>query len=131
MLNISRILKKVILFTLITANSLAFVINSVDFNEKIQKNKVVEKKYVITNTKDYSLKYSFSVDDKDVSVEPQSFIVLPGKTKEFTIKVTGKKDYGVHKYMLKIAERLVDKNKENVLILNYNYNISQKYEIIK
>lgn len=124
-------LKKVILFALVSINTFSFVISSVDFDEKLSKNSVVEKKYSITNTKDYSLKYRFSVDDKDVSIEPQSFILLAGQTKEFKIKAKGNKDYGVHKYIFRIEEEVVNKDRKNALALNYNYNISQKYEIVK
>lgn len=130
-INVSKILLRIILFILVSINTFSFIINSVDFDEKLSKNSVVEKKYSITNTKDYSLKYKFSVDDKAVNVEPQSFILLAGQTKEFTIKVIGKKDYGVHKYIFRIEEEVLNKDRKNVLALNYNYNISQKYEIIK
>ena len=126
-----KILTTIFLLTT-TINLFAFSIDSIDFEATVKENEIKEKEFTITNKGKENLKYTFSTDKDNVTVTPKSFIIMPDKSKKFTVKLKGAGTKGDNYYYLIIREHPMikrDPNKKSgaTLILDKVIKIEQKY----
>lgn len=124
-------IKKIILFVILSFSTFAFKIDEVKFDKIVPLGKSVIKEFTLENTKDKGVRYMLSIEDnkKNISVTPTK-IILQGKEKgKFRVTVKGEQK-GKGEYFLVIDEKYLDLNKESTQMkINMKYRIKQKYTV--
>lgn len=124
-------IKKIILFVILSFSTFAFKIDEVKFDKIVPLGKSVTKEFTLENTKDKGVRYMLSIEGnkKNISVTPTK-IILQGKEKgKFKVTVKGEPK-GKGEYFLVIDEKYLDLNKESTQMkINMKYRIKQKYTV--
>lgn len=122
-------LKKIIFFLILNVGAFAFKIDNLDFDGTMGIGSKESKSYVLTNTKNFPLRYRLNIEGnpENIVVSPKTIIVPPHSEKSFSIVVTGKKEGENHYFLILEEEGLNLENKGSFAKLKMKYRIEQKY----
>lgn len=119
----------ILIFFCCMTNLMAFSISKLDFDKVIRVGKTGKEKYYIKNDNITVMRYQIRIEgNKNVKVSPSNVILKPYEKKPIIIEATGTK-IGKEKYTLVIVESSL--KKEKGLNIRMNYEIEQRYKVIK
>ena len=122
-------IKIILMFIVLSINSLALKIDSVDFDKKLGKGETVTKEFVLKNSDNYHIQYNIEVEGKpkNVKIEPTNIVIPPFETRTFKVSVTGiNKGKGSYFLILRENKLNIDENITQVKV-KMNYRIEQEY----
>ena len=124
-------LKKILLFLILSFSAFALKIDDVDMNKTVKVGERASKTFKLSNSKKYPLRYRLSIENnvKGVKVIPSTLLIPAFSEKSFKVSVEGI-NKGEKVYFLVLDEEPINLQTEGSSAkIKMKYRIEQKYMV--
>lgn len=124
-------LKKILLFLILSFSAFALKIDDVDMNKTVKVGERASKTFKLSNDKKYPLRYRLSIENnvKGVKVIPSTLLIPAFSEKSFKVSVEGI-NKGEKVYFLVLDEEPINLQTEGSSAkIKMKYRIEQKYTV--